>query len=176
MKSTRFPKTDVSIVIGSNDIVNPAAKRIEQPNRGYAGFGMLEIKAGVCFKTWSGTGYSGIENPLFYKENTRMFYGDAGQLEQTADNDRLRITVITETPAHRGGCFRLASLHADVLLRLVCARLTLDAFGAAYRLIDFLNWTAHVMITDHLRYKLANELHARPFPSFRAPGLLPTWR
>ena len=44
-----------------------------------------------------------------------MFYGDAKDSEQTADNDRLRIMVIRiETPAHRGGCFRLATLHADV--------------------------------------------------------------
>ena len=85
-----FPNTDVVIVIGSNDIVNPAAQ--EDPNSPIAGMPVLEVwKAKQVFvsKRGQGTGYSGIENPLFYKENTRMFYGDAkasidkllGQLE-----------------------------------------------------------------------------------------------
>ncbi len=73
-----FPQTDVVIVIGSNDIVNPAAQ--EDPNSPIAGMPVLEVwKAKQVFvsKRGQGTGYSGIENPLFYKENTRMFYGDA---------------------------------------------------------------------------------------------------
>ena len=73
-----FPKTDVAIVIGSNDIVNPAAQ--DDPNSPIAGMPVLECwKAKQVFvsKRGQGTGYSGIENPLFYKENTRMFYGDA---------------------------------------------------------------------------------------------------
>ncbi|MGH1368790.1 MAG: NAD(P)(+) transhydrogenase (Re/Si-specific) subunit beta [Maritimibacter sp.] len=73
-----FPTTDVVIVIGSNDIVNPAAQ--EDPNSPIAGMPVLEVwKAKQVFvsKRGQGTGYSGIENPLFYKENTRMFYGDA---------------------------------------------------------------------------------------------------
>ncbi len=73
-----FPNTDVVIVIGSNDIVNPAAQ--EDPNSPIAGMPVLEVwKAKQVFvsKRGQGTGYSGIENPLFYKENTRMFYGDA---------------------------------------------------------------------------------------------------
>ena len=73
-----FPTTDVAIVIGSNDIVNPAAQ--EDPNSPIAGMPVLECwKAKQVFvsKRGQGTGYSGIENPLFYKENTRMFYGDA---------------------------------------------------------------------------------------------------
>ncbi|MFU1477148.1 NAD(P)(+) transhydrogenase (Re/Si-specific) subunit beta [Roseovarius sp. C7] len=73
-----FPETDVVIVIGSNDIVNPAAQ--EDPNSPIAGMPVLEVwKAKQVFvsKRGQGTGYSGIENPLFYKENTRMFYGDA---------------------------------------------------------------------------------------------------
>ncbi|MAN57069.1 MAG: NAD(P)(+) transhydrogenase (Re/Si-specific) subunit beta [Paracoccus sp. (in: a-proteobacteria)] len=73
-----FPSTDVAIVIGSNDIVNPAAE--EDPNSPIAGMPVLEVwKAKQVFvsKRGQGTGYSGIENPLFYKENTRMFYGDA---------------------------------------------------------------------------------------------------
>ena len=73
-----FPSTDVAIVIGSNDIVNPAAQ--EDPNSPIAGMPVLECwKAKQVFvsKRGQGTGYSGIENPLFYKDNTRMFYGDA---------------------------------------------------------------------------------------------------
>jgi NAD(P) transhydrogenase subunit beta len=73
-----FPDTDVVIVIGSNDIVNPAAQ--DDPNSPIAGMPVLEVwKAKQVFvsKRGQGTGYSGIENPLFYKENTRMFYGDA---------------------------------------------------------------------------------------------------
>ena len=73
-----FPKTDVVIVIGSNDIVNPAAQ--DDPNSPIAGMPVLEVwKAKQVFvsKRGQGTGYSGIENPLFFKDNTRMFYGDA---------------------------------------------------------------------------------------------------
>lgn len=73
-----FPNTDVVIVIGSNDIVNPAAQ--DDPNSPIAGMPVLECwKARQVFvsKRGQGTGYSGIENPLFYKENTRMLYGDA---------------------------------------------------------------------------------------------------
>jgi NAD(P) transhydrogenase subunit beta len=73
-----FPSTDVVIIIGSNDIVNPAAQ--EDPNSPIAGMPVLEVwKAKQVFvsKRGQGTGYSGIENPLFYKDNTRMFYGDA---------------------------------------------------------------------------------------------------
>uniref|UniRef100_UPI002611349E NAD(P)(+) transhydrogenase (Re/Si-specific) subunit beta n=1 Tax=uncultured Paracoccus sp. TaxID=189685 RepID=UPI002611349E len=73
-----FPSTDVVIIIGSNDIVNPAAQ--DDPNSPIAGMPVLEVwKAKQVFvsKRGQGTGYSGIENPLFFKDNTRMFYGDA---------------------------------------------------------------------------------------------------
>ncbi len=73
-----FPDTDVSIVIGSNDIVNPAAQ--DDPNSPIAGMPVLECwksKQVFVSKRGQGTGYSGIENPLFFKDNTRMFYGDA---------------------------------------------------------------------------------------------------
>ena len=75
-----FPETDVSIVIGSNDIVNPAAQ--DDPNSPIAGMPVLECwksKQVFVSKRGQGTGYSGIENPLFFKENTRMFYGDEKQ-------------------------------------------------------------------------------------------------
>ena len=73
-----LPNVDVVIVIGSNDIVNPAAQ--DDPNSPIAGMPVLEVwKAKQVFvsKRGQGAGYSGIENPLFFKENTRMFYGDA---------------------------------------------------------------------------------------------------
>ncbi|EEW57069.1 NAD(P) transhydrogenase subunit beta [Ruegeria sp. TrichCH4B] len=82
-----FPQTDVAIVIGSNDIVNPAAQ--EDPNSPIAGMPVLECwKAKQVFvsKRGQGTGYSGIENPLFFKDNTRMFYGDAKQSLSTLLN------------------------------------------------------------------------------------------
>ena len=73
-----FPHTDVAVVIGSNDIVNPAAQ--DDPGSPIAGMPVLEVwKARQVFvsKRGQGTGYSGIQNPLFFKPNTRMFYGDA---------------------------------------------------------------------------------------------------
>jgi NAD(P) transhydrogenase subunit beta len=73
-----FPSTDVAIVIGSNDIVNPAAQ--DDPNSPIAGMPVLECwkaKNVIVSKRGQGTGYSGIENPLFFKHNTRMLYGDA---------------------------------------------------------------------------------------------------
>ncbi|MBY6134828.1 NAD(P)(+) transhydrogenase (Re/Si-specific) subunit beta, partial [Nocardioides marinus] len=82
-----FPQTDVAIVIGSNDIVNPAAQ--EDPNSPIAGMPVLECwkaKQVIVSKRGQGTGYSGIENPLFFKENTRMFYGDAKQSLDTLLN------------------------------------------------------------------------------------------
>ena len=79
-----FPNTDVVIVIGSNDIVNPAAQ--DDPHSPIAGMPVLEVwksKNVIVSKRGQGTGYSGIQNPLFFKENTRMFYGDA---KQSLDN------------------------------------------------------------------------------------------
>ncbi len=73
-----FPDTDVVMIIGSNDIVNPAAQ--DDPNSPIAGMPVLEVwkaKTVIVSKRGQGTGYSGIENPLFFNENTRMLYGDA---------------------------------------------------------------------------------------------------
>ncbi len=73
-----FPQTDLVIVVGSNDIVNPAAQ--EDPSSPIAGMPVLEVwkaKQVIVSKRGQGTGYSGIENALFYRENTRMFFGDA---------------------------------------------------------------------------------------------------
>lgn len=73
-----FSETDMVIILGANDIVNPAAQ--DDPNSPIAGMPVLEVwKAGqvIISKRGQGRGYSGIENPLFFKDNSRMLYGDA---------------------------------------------------------------------------------------------------
>lgn len=73
-----FPETDIVIVIGANDIVNPAA--LEDPHSPIAGMPVLEVwkaKRTVVLKRSMAAGYAGIENALFYKENNRMLFGDA---------------------------------------------------------------------------------------------------
>jgi len=76
-----FPDVDVSIVIGANDIVNPSAQEV--PDSPIAGMPVLEPwkgKTTIVMKRSMATGYAGVQNPLFFKENTRMLFGDAKEM------------------------------------------------------------------------------------------------
>jgi H+-translocating NAD(P) transhydrogenase subunit beta len=78
--NSEFPTTDVVLVIGANDVVNPAAHRPGSPLQGMPILDVDQAHNVIVIKRGQGKGFAGIENDLFYKENCRMLYGDAQQV------------------------------------------------------------------------------------------------
>jgi NAD(P) transhydrogenase subunit beta len=84
----RFPETDVALVIGANDVTNPAARDV--PDSPIYGMPILDVDKAhnvIVLKRSMNTGFAGIDNPLFYKDNTTMLFGDAKQSIQNVTEE-----------------------------------------------------------------------------------------
>ena len=75
-----LPNTDVVLVVGANDVVNPAARRTDSPLHGMPILDVDKAKNVIVIKRGTGKGFAGIDNDLFYSQNTRMLYGDASEV------------------------------------------------------------------------------------------------
>ena len=75
-----LPNTDVVLVVGANDVVNPAARRVDSPLHGMPILDVDKAKNVIVIKRGAGKGFAGIDNDLFYSQNTRMLYGDASEV------------------------------------------------------------------------------------------------
>jgi proton-translocating NAD(P)+ transhydrogenase subunit beta len=84
----QFPQTDVALVIGANDVTNPAARDV--PDSPIYGMPILDVDKAhsvIVLKRSMNTGFAGIDNPLFYKENTSMLFGDAKESIQNVTEE-----------------------------------------------------------------------------------------
>ncbi|TVQ28097.1 MAG: NAD(P)(+) transhydrogenase (Re/Si-specific) subunit beta, partial [Wenzhouxiangella sp.] len=82
--NAQFPTTDVALVLGANDVVNPAARKdTSSPIYGMPILDVDRARNCIVVKRGKGTGFSGIENLLFFEDNTRMLYGDAQKVAQS---------------------------------------------------------------------------------------------
>jgi H+-translocating NAD(P) transhydrogenase subunit beta len=98
-----FPATDVVLVIGANDTVNPSA--VEDPASAIAGMPVLEVwkaETVIVMKRSMASGYAGVENPLFYRENTQMLFGDA---KKNVDAILAKLVELQESSAKLSGQF-----------------------------------------------------------------------
>jgi NAD(P) transhydrogenase subunit beta len=91
-----FPGTSVVLVIGANDTVNPAAA--EDPGSPIAGMPVLKVWEAdevIVFKRSMASGYAGVPNPLFYRDNTRMLFGDAKDTVEAIVHELSRLSPVS---------------------------------------------------------------------------------
>jgi H+-translocating NAD(P) transhydrogenase subunit beta len=84
----QFPQTDVALVIGANDVTNPAARDVaDSPIYGMPILDVDKAHSVIVLKRSMNTGFAGIDNPLFYKDNTSMLFGDAKESIQNVTEE-----------------------------------------------------------------------------------------